>query len=85
MEFQIICTFLLLCGLTFIYCNPPTSNAPQVVCLKDGCIRGTQLPGFKVPSFEAYMGIPYARPPIGNLRFSVSNFKKKKYKNFKFF
>ncbi|XP_044313778.1 uncharacterized protein LOC108048856 [Drosophila rhopaloa] len=39
------------------------------VCLKDiGCLRGTMMPGYQSGEFEAFMGIPFAQPPVGPLR-----------------
>ncbi|KAH8361977.1 hypothetical protein KR200_002647 [Drosophila serrata] len=39
------------------------------VCLKDlGCLRGTLMPGYQTKDFEAFMGIPFAQPPVGALR-----------------
>ncbi|KAH8252728.1 hypothetical protein KR032_001495 [Drosophila birchii] len=39
------------------------------VCLKDlGCLRGTLMPGYQIKEFEAFMGIPFAQPPVGALR-----------------
>ncbi|KAH8258410.1 hypothetical protein KR038_011181 [Drosophila bunnanda] len=39
------------------------------VCLKDlGCLRGTLMPGYQTKEFEAFMGIPFAQPPVGALR-----------------
>nr|AAZ86786.1 IP02848p [Drosophila melanogaster] len=35
-----------------------------------GCLKGTNLQGYQSERFEAFMGIPYALPPIGDLRFS---------------
>lgn len=37
-----------------------------------GCVRGRLMRGYNIPLFEAFMGIPYALPPVGELRFSVS-------------
>ncbi|KAH8327059.1 hypothetical protein KR074_001376 [Drosophila pseudoananassae] len=40
------------------------------VCLQDlGCLKGTEMPGFQSGSFEAFLGIPFAQPPVGELRF----------------
>lgn len=43
-----------------------------IVCVNNGCLKGTTLPSYKTDSFEAFLGVPYAEPPIGKLRFSVS-------------
>ena len=45
---------------------------PLKVCFKNGCVKGTLMDGYQIESFEAFMGIPYAKPPLGNLRFEVS-------------
>ncbi|XP_032586621.1 juvenile hormone esterase [Drosophila mojavensis] len=40
------------------------------VCLEDlGCLHGTLMPDSRQEQFEAFMGIPFAKPPIGELRF----------------
>ncbi|XP_068151135.1 juvenile hormone esterase-like isoform X2 [Drosophila tropicalis] len=39
------------------------------ICPKVGCMKGRYMNGFQTSEFEAYMGIPYAQPPVGNLRF----------------
>lgn len=45
----------------------------SIVCADNaGCMRGRLMLGYNIPLFEAFMGIPYALPPVGNLRFSVS-------------
>ncbi|EDW74344.1 uncharacterized protein Dwil_GK21864 [Drosophila willistoni] len=42
-----------------------------VVCPPNvGCLRGTYMKGYQVEKFQAFMGIPYALPPLGELRFS---------------
>lgn len=45
---------------------------PKVCAPSAGCMIGKIMPGYRIASFEAFMGIPYALPPIGDLRFSVS-------------
>lgn len=43
------------------------------VCMANaGCVIGRLMYGYNIPLFEAFMGIPYALPPVGDLRFSVS-------------
>lgn len=44
-----------------------------IVCTLDGCIEGRATPGFQIDEYESFFGIPYAEPPIGRLRFAVSN------------
>lgn len=40
-------------------------DASDVVITKDGAVRG-----IVEPSFRAFLGIPFAQPPIGGLRFA---------------
>uniref|UniRef100_A0A8W7Q461 carboxylesterase n=1 Tax=Anopheles coluzzii TaxID=1518534 RepID=A0A8W7Q461_ANOCL len=41
-----------------------------VVCISDGCLRGTVLQNSVGSSYPAFLGIPFAKPPIGKLRFA---------------
>ncbi|XP_075165625.1 juvenile hormone esterase-like isoform X2 [Haematobia irritans] len=43
---------------------------PKVCSRHAGCILGKLMPGYRSEYFEAFLGIPYAYPPIGELRFS---------------
>lgn len=46
-------------------------NGDPYVCINyQQCIRGTYMPGYQTEKFEAFMGIPYARPPVGDYRFA---------------
>lgn len=49
-----------------------TDNNPLMVCVQQGCLEGTTLPGYQVDTYEAFLGIPYAEPPVHQLRFAVS-------------
>lgn len=44
-----------------------------IVCTEDGCIEGRATPGYQIEEYESFLGIPYAEPPVGKLRFAVSN------------
>ncbi|XP_023031652.1 juvenile hormone esterase [Drosophila willistoni] len=41
----------------------------MTICPRVGCMKGRYMNGFQTSEFEAYMGIPYAEPPLGHLRF----------------
>lgn len=40
------------------------------VCLHDGCVQGKTESG-NVRGYDAWYGIPFAIPPLGQLRFKV--------------
>ncbi|XP_050094007.1 juvenile hormone esterase-like [Anopheles aquasalis] len=40
------------------------------VCIGDGCIRGTTRIDNENRTYSAYLGIPYAKPPVRELRFA---------------
>lgn len=54
-------------GLTLV-----EANLPKVCYNTSTCVLGRFMRGNENCSYEAFLGIPYAKPPIGELRFSVS-------------
>ncbi|XP_068144436.1 juvenile hormone esterase-like [Drosophila tropicalis] len=49
--------------------NRPRDKESLLVCPPCGCIKGTYMDGFQTQTFHAFLGIPYAKPPLGPLRF----------------
>jgi hypothetical protein len=48
------------------------AQSDTVVQIQDGSLRGTTLTSPRSNrTFFAFMGIPYAKPPVANLRFMV--------------
>ncbi|XP_054089476.1 uncharacterized protein LOC105209246 [Zeugodacus cucurbitae] len=59
-------TFLVFCSNL----DPIRASSPTVCFDGLSCVHGKYMAGYDSYSFEAFLGIPYAKPPIGNLRFS---------------
>jgi hypothetical protein len=53
----------------FVYSEPfdPLVTIPGL-----GKVRGSKMSSFNQREFLSFRGIPYAQPPIGELRFKVS-------------
>ncbi|KAK9736741.1 Carboxylesterase family [Popillia japonica] len=62
--------FLLLGCLLHVHVRAQDADAEEpIVTTKYGRVRGTTLTTRNGESFLAFRGIPYAKPPIGSLRF----------------
>lgn len=72
--FSILTTFILWIIINVNTCQCAIINLKHepIVCIRNGCVKGITLPSYQTESFEAFLGIPYAEPPIGKLRFAVS-------------
>ena len=59
--------------ITFIFgiCVIKGDDVDPVVCFDKGCVRGRSFKG-NLKEFEGFLGIPYAQPPINELRLKVS-------------
>lgn len=57
------CIFLF--SFNFIKCDPPTVTLPQ------GELVGKALTNENGKEYFSYTGVPYAKPPVGELRFKV--------------
>ena len=62
-------TFIILMGISVFRClaQEPIVNIPGL-----GGIRGSQMSSSSGKTFYAFRGIPYAEPPVGELRFQVT-------------
>lgn len=47
------------------------ADKDPVVCIEKGCVRGVNFKG-NLKEFEGFLGIPFAKPPVGELRLKVS-------------
>ena len=48
------------------------TDVDPVVTVLQGKMRGTKMTSRNGKTFYAFLGIPYATPPVGPLRFKVS-------------
>jgi hypothetical protein len=62
--------FLIVCATTLALQAASPHNAPTVH-VQQGTLTGTYLTSRYGRNFAAFQGIPYAQPPIGDLRFKV--------------
>ena len=57
---------ILYCSIIYIACANPIVNT------KYGPVEGISVPIHTGQFIDTFMAVPYARPPIGDLRFMVS-------------
>lgn len=62
-------------ALAVVYVNCRTSETLKVKLSHGGSVIGRYLTTVKGRGMRAFMGIPYAKPPVGELRFMVSGFR----------
>lgn len=60
--------FVIASGICAISSADETN---PIVCLERGCVRGKTFKG-NLKEFEGFLGIPYAKAPINELRLKVS-------------
>jgi hypothetical protein len=58
-------------GLAVLMTTIIAALADDLVTLKQGCVKGHRLTSRKGREIFAFQGIPYAKPPVGELRFKV--------------
>ncbi|XP_058834509.1 juvenile hormone esterase-like [Topomyia yanbarensis] len=46
-----------------------TPNISPQTCVSEGCLRGRYFTSYGGKRFEAYLGVPFAAPPVGEYRF----------------
>lgn len=57
--------------ITVTLCAVKADDADPIVCYQKGCVRGKTFKG-NIKEFEGFLGIPYAKAPVGELRLKVS-------------
>ncbi|XP_055621114.1 juvenile hormone esterase-like [Toxorhynchites rutilus septentrionalis] len=60
----------LVNGVSSLRCEILTNFSPVVCIPNAGCIRGKSTPGMGNDPYDAFQGIPFAKPPLDKLRFS---------------
>lgn len=71
-----IMPLMLSTALLFLIANSNPAAAEEddegpLVQIEQGTLRGLQGVSVREKEFLAFLGIPYAKPPVGELRFKV--------------
>jgi hypothetical protein len=51
--------------------NAQSQDADVIVTLEQGDLKGLRIESIRDRELLAFLGIPYAKPPVGDLRFKV--------------
>jgi hypothetical protein len=62
---------IMRCGLAGLVTTIIAVLADDLIVLKHGSLKGHRLTSRKGREIFAFQGIPYAKPPVGKLRFKV--------------
>jgi hypothetical protein len=66
-----LCKLFLIVSATTLALQAASPHNAPTVHVQQGTLRGTYLTSRFGRKFAAFQGIPYAQPPIGDLRFKV--------------
>lgn len=70
-EQTMLCKLFLIVSATTLALQAASSHDAPTVHAQQGTLTGTYLTSRYGRKFAAFQGIPYAQPPIGDLRFKV--------------
>ena len=70
MTFYLIVTILIYVILNAVFCESIYTRNP-IAYTKYGSVEGIPVPVHTGQIIDTYLGVPYARPPIGDMRFMV--------------
>lgn len=72
--FSLVVALVILISIYVSVFATKDFDAYKVIETKDGPVRGQlKTTNFNGKPYYAFQGIPYAKPPVGELRFKVSN------------